>query len=185
MQLTDTTASRFPVAVILEKYIIERAFWSLPEWRLHGVVAGEQVAGGEVGCTQVRNEPGAVHYLWRGLELQLHLDGCESYWLNLVSENPVLYLVCDDDEGEDLMRPLLVSASSDEASAYLEGEGRVLQAPMPAEIYKSIEAYVLQHFKPEQLTKRKRKQWDYTKKPPVDQLGLKGTVLGAFESDRK
>ncbi|MGB0865949.1 MAG: DUF3305 domain-containing protein [Granulosicoccaceae bacterium] len=183
MDQAEQLPTRFPVAVILEKYMIERAFWSLPEWRLYGVVAGEEVAGGELSCQQVRNEPEGEQYLWRGLDLRLHLDGCESYWLNLISAKPVLYLVCEDESEGGVLRPLLVSADCDEASAYLEGEGRVLQAPMPPELYKAIEAYVLQHYQPEQLQKRKRKRWDKLEAPPQDKLGLRGTVLGASKRD--
>ena len=183
MDQANLVKTSFPVAVILEKYLVERAFWSLPEWRLYGIVAGEEVAGGELNCQQVRNEPGAEHFLWRGLTLRLHLDGCESYWLNLISDKPVLYLVCEDESEDAVLRPLLISADSDEASAYLEGEGRVLQAPIPPEIYKAIEAFVLQHFQPEQLQKRKRKRWDKTEQAPSDKLGLRGTVLGVSKRD--
>jgi len=132
---------------------------------------------------QVRNEPGAEHFLWRGLTLRLHLDGCESYWLNLISKAPVLYLVCEDESEDSVLRPLLITADCDEASAYLEGEGRVLQAAIPPEIYKAIEAFVLTHYQPEQLQKRKRKRWDKSDQPPTDKLGLRGTVLGATKRD--
>jgi len=42
MDQADVIQTSFPVAVILEKYLIERAFWSLPEWRLFGVAASAQ-----------------------------------------------------------------------------------------------------------------------------------------------
>ncbi len=173
----------FPIAAILEKYLVERAFWSLPEWRLIGLVAGEEVNGNELRCQQIRNEPGAEHYLWRGLKLQLHLDGCESYWLNLSSDQPVLYLVCEDESEGGPLQPLFVSADCDEASAYLEGEARVLQAPIPPEVYKAIEAFVLDHYRPEQLKKRKRKAWRDDGQLRQDQLGLKGTSLGAVKHE--
>lgn len=169
------------MAAILEKFQVERAFWSLPQWRLYGVVAGETVAGGPRRCLQIRNEPGAEHYLWRGLTLRLHRDGCQSYWLNLQSDEPRLYLVCEDEGGDQVPEPLLVSADCDEASAYLEGEGRVLQAPMPAEVYRALEAYVLQHYRPEPLEKRKRKRWLQQAEERQDKLGLRGTRLGAPE----
>lgn len=184
MDRAEHEQTRFSVAVILEKYRIERAFWSLDEWRLHGVVAGDAVAGGALSCQQVRNEPGAEHYLWRGLKLQLHRDSCESYWLNLTSDKPCLYLICEDDSDDAaVLRPLMISADSDEASAYLEGEGRVLQGPIPPELYKAMEAFVLQHYQPEPMKKRKRKRWDTLDQPPEDKLGLRGTVLGAVKHD--
>ena len=183
MDHSNALQTCFPVAVILEKYLIERKFWSLPEWRLFGIVAGQNVAGGELDCRQVRNEPGAEQYLWRGLQLRLHIDGCESYWLNLIAEIPVLYLVCEDESEDGLLHPLLITADCDEASAYLEGEGRVLQAPMPSEIYKAIESFVLQNYHPEPMQKRKRKRWDNNELPPEDRLGLRGTVLGALKNE--
>ncbi len=183
MQQSDMVQTSFPVAVILEKYLIERAFWSLPEWRLYGIVAGQSVAGGELKCKQVRNEPGAEQYLWRGLQLRLHVDGCESYWLNLIAEKPVLYLVCEDESEDGLLHLLLITADCDEASAYLEGEGRVLQSQIPPEIYKSIEAFVEKNYHPEPMQKRKRKRWDNTDQLPEDKLGFCGTVFGAVKHE--
>ena len=173
----------FPVAVILEKYLVERAQWSVSEWRLFGVVAGEAVSGECLHCQQVRNEPGAEHYLWRGLNLRLHRDSCESYWLNLISPEPSLYLVCEEGTDAGDLEPVLISADFDEAGAYLSNEGRVLKSVMPGEIYKAIEGFVLQHFEPEQFKKRQRKRWKQSDLPPEDKLGLQGTVLGAFKGD--
>jgi len=183
MDPQSNTRVSFPVAVILEKYLVQRAQWSVFEWRLFGVVAGQAVSGQSLHCQQVRNEPGAEHYLWRGLNLRLHRDSCESYWLNLISASPSLYLVCEQGLDTDSVEPVLISANFDEAGAYLTNEGRVLKAEMPAEIYKSIEAFVLQHFEPEQFKKRQRKRWTKSDRPPEDKLGLQGTVLGAYKGD--
>lgn len=184
MQQTDNLRASFPVAVILEKYIVKRAFWSLPEWRLFGVVAGEAVGSGQLSCQQVRHEPEAQHFLWRGLNLKLHRDSCESYWLNLISDKPELYVVCENsDDDADSLQPVLITANFDQAGAYVANEGRVLQAAMPPEIYKAVEAFVLQHFEPEVFVKRKRKKWHADNSPPEDKLGIKGTVRGAIVRD--
>jgi hypothetical protein len=54
---------------------------------------------------------------------------------------------------------LLVSASFDEAHAYLEAEGDAEAVPMPPEIYQWVERFVLKHYVPERKVKRKRRNW--------------------------
>ena len=63
------------------------------------------------------------------------------------------------DDGEDEPVPFLVSLSFDEAHAYLEGDDTVFAVDIPAEMYRWIESFVLAHYCPQQLKKRKRKNW--------------------------
>ena len=53
----------------------------------------------------------------------------------------------------------LLTLSFDEAHAYLEGDENLYTVPMPPEIYRWVEAYVLAHYVPEKRTKRKRRDW--------------------------
>ena len=85
-------------------------------------------------------------------------DGSESYWHTLVGEQQQIYVVCQDDE-DDEIAPLLVTADYDEAMAYHEADDTVLSASMPAEIYQVLERFVLENYAPQQKTRRKRKQW--------------------------
>ena len=67
-------------------------------------------------------------------------------------------VIADPDEGEG-PQPTMVSLSFDEAHAYLESEQEVFAVPVPPEIYRWAEAFVLSHYVPEKKIKRKLKNW--------------------------
>lgn len=153
-------ASRdLPISVMLEQARIERAGWSLPTWRLMGVVAAGDSAPTPVART-VREENGRRQVLWSGLYLHLYRDEAESYWHNLLGHQPSLFVVFQTD-AETGLRPSLVSADYDVAGAYMEADSTVFSAPMPPEIYRTLEAYVMRHYRPQENTQRKRKGWKH------------------------
>jgi hypothetical protein len=59
----------------------------------------------------------------------------------------------------------MVTLSYDEAAAYTEVEEEVFAVPMPPEVYRWVENYVLEHYVPEKRRKRKRVDW---KRPALD-----------------
>lgn len=153
----------FPVSVMLERREIQRSGWSVPHWELLGVVSGQPGAASASGPQVVRDEDQRVQILWGGLTLELYKDESENYWHNLMAGQPLIFVVCrppeDDESNEYEMRPALVSVNGDDASAHTEAEDLVLSAPMPAEIYRWVEAFVLEHFQPGPRKVRKRKNW--------------------------
>jgi hypothetical protein len=52
-----------------------------------------------------------------------------------------------------------VTANPDEASAHLEGDEQVFATPIPPEIYKELERFVVEYYVPRPRRKRKRKNW--------------------------
>ena len=52
-----------------------------------------------------------------------------------------------------------VSLSFDEAHAYLEGDDTVYAVDIPPELYRWTESFVLTHYCPQQMKKRKRRDW--------------------------
>lgn len=154
----------FPVAIVVRREEIEGAFWRVPQWRVESVFSGE-VACTDSGVTAsvIERSDGLLRVLWRGLQLPLYKDECASYWVNLVSDAPALYVVCAEDEDcdneDEAYWPAFVSADYDEACAYFEGEEAVCRCPMPSDIAEGIEAFVLTHYRPEKFEKRKRKNW--------------------------
>ena len=62
-----------------------------------------------------------------------------------------------DDNGP--LRPLIVTLSYDEAASYLESDDIVESVAMPAELYRWVENFVLEHYLPQKKKKRKRENW--------------------------
>ena len=97
-------------------------------------------------------------FLWTGLVLSFFKDGGESYWHTLVGEQQEIFVVCQEDE-EDGLCPILVTADYDEAMAYQEADDTIFSSPMPPLVYQTLERFVLENYAPEQKKRRKRKQW--------------------------
>ena len=101
--------------------------------------------------------------IYSGLKIRLFLDECESYYHNLMSPEPGVFIVAREEDAEgnesDVPIPFLVSLSFDEAHAYLEGDDIVYAVPIPPELYRWAEAYILENYSAEKRTKRKRKDW--------------------------
>ena len=56
-------------------------------------------------------------------------------------------------------RPVLVTVSFDAGQAYLEGGETVYSVPLPPQLYRAAEAFVLAHYVPEKRRKRERQDW--------------------------
>ena len=97
-------------------------------------------------------------YLYRGFNVSLHLDECESYYHNLMSPKPACYVVTHSNDNH-VPTPFLVSMSFDEAHAYLESDEEVYAVDIPPELYRWLEAYVLAHYVAVKRKKRKRQDW--------------------------
>ncbi len=166
-----------PVAVTLERHVDPAKKWGYPEWRVHAVLAGDNLArsAGESVIDVDEHTRRSVH---TGFTLDLYRDGSEGYWYNLLSEIPYLFVVCDGEQGAMDIRPLLVTANQDEVNGYLESDGHVLSAPMPAEITALLERYVISHYQPEIRRKRKRRDWledsQYVNPPDTGDAGQGG-----------
>lgn len=149
---------RFPVSFILERPLAPHPEGQTPELRLLGFVGGQAFATGEPSARTVRADEHSEQLLCTGYELRLYRDSAESYWYNLVGEHPSLFLVCRIDGDGDL-QPYRATANYDEAGAHMEADDLVLSAPMPPEIYRWLEAFVMEHFRPTAPRKRKRENW--------------------------
>lgn len=149
---------RFPVAVLLGWQATPGNRWQSRRWEVYGLVAGEAAGGGGRGRTLVREVDGEAHYLESGLEVALYRDEAESYYHNLTSERPSAFVVCRPDEAAGL-RAALVTLSYDEAESYMGGDAQVHRVPLPPELYRWVEAFVLEHYVPEPRKKRKRDDW--------------------------
>jgi hypothetical protein len=156
-QTLSANPKSFPVAVIIKhRPAPAQQVWRGDSWRISGVVVNSQLAAKTAAGVLLRASADGDDYLWGGFSIRLHKDETESYYHNLMSSKPSLFVVSTLNE-RDVLVPFMVSASFDEAHAYFESD---LQAvAMPPELYAWIEQYVLAHYVPEQKLKRKRRNW--------------------------
>ena len=153
VQTTD-----LPVAVIMERYAARCGQWHESQWEAVGVVVTDPDPGGEVTSKRIRSEGEREQFLWTGFILELYKDLTEDYLYNLTSKTPALFIVCREDEDEGLA-PFLVTASHDEAHAYLEVDDSLFSAPIPADIRRWLEQYTAENYVPAERKTRKRKNW--------------------------
>jgi len=136
--------------------------WSEEQWEVLSVVAGEQVGTGEPSRMLVHEEPGRRRYLWTGLKIRLYKDGCESYWYNLMSDTPYLFVVCfreENEDGDEEVSPVIVTPNQDEATGHIEIDDPVYSVPMPENVHQWVERFVVENYVPETKRKRKRRNW--------------------------
>jgi hypothetical protein len=152
-------APSFNVGILLERrHRVLSSGMSIPDWSVAELLLRSTEGAGVRRKTTVDNADDCKRFLWTGFELNFYRDGGESYWHTLVGEQQELFVVCQDDE-EDELAPILVTADYDEAMAYQEADDTVLSTPMPPVIYQTLERFVLENYAPEKRRRRKRKDW--------------------------
>ncbi len=149
---------RFPVSVIVERRQIRRGPWSVPSWEVTGIVAGEGFRT-ERRKIPIHEDAECQRFQWSGLVLEFFRDATESYWHNLQGRRPSLFVVCYEQEDGGSLEPVMVTADPHEGDAYLETEGTVHAVPIPPGLYRWLEQYVVDHYRPAERKMRKRKKW--------------------------
>lgn len=149
--------NRMAVAVVMEKKPSTHP-WADYAYDALGVVVKGDIE--EADITRVYQDGEVEHFLCTGLGVQLHVDECESYYHNMMSPEPGCFIVAETPEDpSEMPEPYLVSLSFDEVHSYLEGDEQIYSVPIPPELYKWAEAYVLTHYVAIKKTKRKLKNW--------------------------
>ena len=158
-KLSKNLPNSFPVSVIMESRL-SKSQWADETWNGVGVVVQSGTTKDDI---KVIAQGATKQVIYAGLKINLHLDECESYYHNLMSPKPGCFIVAreEDEEGEetDIPIPFMVTMSFDEAHAYLEGDDIVYAVPIPPELYRWVEAYILENYSAEKRKKRKRKDW--------------------------
>jgi len=171
-------ANRLQVAatVMLEKRRVERKYWQSHAWYLDTVALGDALNSESYhGDLAYQRTTGDV-YRWSGFQVTLYKDACERYWHSLISDEPKIYVVCRDADPDDDphdMEPLSVTVDYDEALAFAETDDLTLTAPLPPELYRYMETFVLAHYRPVPFKKRKRKNWSQKESDPRLERGQK------------
>ena len=149
----------FPVTVIMERRPAQVSTWVDHVWKAIGIAVGDaQDLPQDARVDGLAGDDVRLRF-HSGFRVRLFADECESYYHNLMSDTPQCYIVVHEDEDEDEPAPFLVSLSFDEAHAYLEGDDTVFAVDIPPELYRWTESFVLAHYCPQPLKKRKRRNW--------------------------
>lgn len=139
---------RIPIAVLTAREGVHDNPWITERWKVIGVVAGEAL-GTKRARRCVRSTPDAAQYLWTGFTLHLSPAEADSYYYNLIGDNPSVYVYAQrDDSGEPV--PRQVSLDYIEAMALSESGNDSYAVPMPPEVYRIVEQFVLEHYEPEE-----------------------------------
>ncbi|MDH5592242.1 MAG: DUF3305 domain-containing protein, partial [Gammaproteobacteria bacterium] len=143
--MQDIPSDSFSVTAVMLKQASQHP-WGSDIWSLSGIVPGMSPIALKQAETQ-----GELYY-WPDLLVQLHPLYCESYYHNLMSGHPMIYLVCHHET--DIPQPLLITVDYDEAASYMETGDLVVNALLSDELCVWLEAYVLTHYMPEKPKKR-------------------------------
>lgn len=156
----QATANQFPIAIVMGLAHGQTSPWTALRPEPIAALAGAYVADKTGTNTRLHSEiNGEEQLLYTGFTLKLHRDEAESYYFNLRGERPSLFVICSDDETGGLT-PFLVTCNYDEATAHMEVEEHVFSLPIPPEVYRWIEQFVVKHYRPSQKKKkRKRENW--------------------------
>ena len=155
---TTTVPDSFAVTVLVEFRELQNNRWEQGRWHVAGLVAG----GGDVRdadrARELHTAAKGRKLLYTGLRVCLYKDDAESYYFNLVSDSPRVFVICSQEAGSPL-RPIIATLSYGEATSYMETDDTVESVAMPPELYRWAERFVLEHYVPEKRRKRKRENW--------------------------
>lgn len=150
----------FQVAIVMHHRVIENNIWLADQWEVDAIIAGGKGDAGDIPVKTVsRIGTNEEHYIWANYQIHLFADEAESYYFNIISDTPYVFVVCRDEEEDGELVPFKVSVNYDEVSSFLELEEQVFQVPMPAEIYLWLESFVVNNYVPMKRKKRKREDW--------------------------
>ena len=156
-QQTPFATKQIPVSVITAREPVGGNPWIEERWKVAGVITGERSASANITRTLVRYGPEGEQYLWTGFVLRLHSSEADAYYFNIIGQSPKLYVYCEhDDSGEP--RPRAVTAEYIEAISHLETGNAAFAVPMPPEVYRIVEQFVVDHYVPEEPKSRRKRE---------------------------
>lgn len=146
-------STRLRVAVVIEEQRQPNA-WEAWRFRIDDVVLDQGLFGSQPRV--LRDDGRNVLRLHPGLEVTLHRDEAEGYYLNLSSGAPVWFVMWRTDEADPSRAwPEWVMLSYNEAGRMLDAQERVDNVPLSADLVAWLQAFTDAHYQPEPK-KRKR-----------------------------
>ena len=138
-----TQSPSVALAVVMQRRTIQNR-WQSEAWLPVEVRPDEDA---ESAPRLLSDEGGVQSWLHPGMQLALRKDECEGYWQNLVSPGPRVFVMWRM-QGE-LAVPERITASYDEASAWMDASESVEGVPMPEPLALWVGDYTREHFRPE------------------------------------
>lgn len=154
-EVSGLPTDRIPLSIVTARESVRNNPWIDERWRVVGVVTARATSGGNIARAVLRAAPDSEQYIWSGFVLNLRPSEADGYYYNIIGQNPSLYVYCEQDDSGELC-PRSVTAEYIDAMSHGEGGNTVYAVPMPPEVYRAIEQYVLAHYVPEE-PKMKRK----------------------------
>jgi hypothetical protein len=145
----------FPVAVVMQRRAAQSR-WADYVWEPLRIEADP---GGAV--RRIESDAGAERWLHPGLRIVLHRDEGEGYYLNCTAPEPKVFVLWRMEEDRAL--PMEVTASSEEASRWLDAGHSIDGVPMGAEIFAWVGAWVEQNYKPQPKKRIKPRSFQHPK----------------------
>ncbi|MEJ2173719.1 MAG: DUF3305 domain-containing protein [bacterium] len=133
------------LAVVMERRPLDNP-WASETWL---PVEVRPDASEETTPRLLRDEGGVAQWLFSGLQLVLTREECEGYWQNLVSPGARVFVMWRMESEDGLPRPERVTASYDEASAWMDASESVEGVPMPEALVPWVGDYLKANFRPE------------------------------------
>jgi hypothetical protein len=156
MSASDAVTKERPsvaVAVVLRR-LAQPTRWE--DWRFEvaEVVPDEPAFG--AAPRLLRDDGHDARWLHPGFTVELFADEAEGYHLNLVTAQPVWFVMWRID-AEDASRawPELVTVSYHEAARLLDAQERVDNLPLPVEVRDWLQAFADEHYRPEPKRRRR------------------------------
>ena len=147
------TPTRLPVAVLIEEQR-QPNVWEAWRFRVDDVVPDEGLFGSQARV--LRDDGHSVLRLHPGLEVALHRDEAEGYYLNLSSGAPVWFVMWRiDDADPSRAWPEIVTLSYNEAGRLLDAQERVDNVPLRGEAIGWLQSYTDEHYRPEPKKRRR------------------------------
>jgi hypothetical protein len=109
----------------------------------------------------LRESEGEQQWLHTGFTLTLHKDEAEGYYMNVSAPEPRVFVMWRM-EGEQAL-PLEVTASSDEASRWMDAGHQIDGVAMPAELFAWVGEWVENNFRPEPKKRIKPRSFRHPK----------------------
>jgi len=151
---SQNVPSRCAVSVLLQ-HDAQTDAWGQPRWRVIGILPEPGQPPEQPSRTLARDGAEGRVYLWRGLILRLNPTACDDYVLNLSSERPMLFIICQSDADGEL-RPINVSADQQDGVEAQEFGETMFAVAMPHSIAAWLEQYTYKHWRP---GPRKKPRW--------------------------
>ncbi len=146
------------VAVVMQRRA-SKSQWVDHVWEPLGVLVLDRTA--EETPRLLRQNEGEQQWLHSGFALILHRDEAEGYYMNVSAPEPRVFVMWRM-EGEQAL-PLEVTASSDEASRWMDAGHQIDGVAMPAELFAWVGEWVENNFRPEPKKRIKPRSFKHPK----------------------